>query len=123
MFETEEGARARGARALARVAFWTSWREPDGAPLADAPPPPDGACVLVGRVDAALGQKLRGTAWAKVPVRSLAPRAGDHEGAGGFAVAAAVAALARGSLPAALVFGSALGRGYALLLVTPGARG
>jgi len=119
LFEAAVTARARGARVLARVTFWASWREPSTSPLAELPPPPEGAVVLVGRVDATLGQKLHGSPWAAVPVRSLAPRTGDHEGAGGFAVAAAVAALAANELSAALVLGSAIGRGYALLLAGP----
>lgn len=119
VFETAHGARERGAKALARVAYWASWREPAAAPLDEAPPPPPGAIVLVGRQPGAALDRLRGTAWEGVPIQALAPRSGDHEGAGGFAVAAACAALSRGSLPAALVLGGALGRGYAMLLAPP----
>ena len=39
VFESEERVRARGGRAIARVAWWTSWRGEPEAPLADAPPP------------------------------------------------------------------------------------
>jgi 3-oxoacyl-[acyl-carrier-protein] synthase II len=132
-------ARARGAKVLARVAFWTSFREPQGEALAGRerqgealvgrdpqgealaglPPPPPGAWVLVGRQPDAAAAALRGTAWEGVPVRATAPRAGDHEGAGGFAVAAGASAIAEGRTPAALILGRARGRGYALLLVAP----
>ena len=120
VMEAEDVARARGARALARVVFWTSWREPKHAPLAGAPAPASGACVLVGRQTAGAIESLRGSAWEGVPVRSLAERVGDHEGAGGFAVVAAAAAIGAGHLPSALVLGRARGRGYALLLSAAG---
>ncbi len=119
VFEAAAAARARGARILARVAWWTSWRDPEAAPLAGVPAPPEGALVLAGRLPAQAAELLRGTPWEAVPVRALAPRTGDHEGAGGFAVVAGAALVARGPTPAVLVVGCALGRGYALLLAAP----
>lgn len=119
VFESAPAAKARGARILARVAWWTSWREPAEAPFAEVPAPPDGAIVVVGRQPAQVADLLRGTSWEAVPVRALAPRAGDHEGAGGFAVVAGAAAIARGPTSAVLVVGHAVGRGYALLLAAP----
>lgn len=116
VLETAERARRRGARVLARVVCWTSWRGSETAPLAGIPAPPPGAWVLTGRERSPIGELLRGTAWEGVPVRALSPRAGDHEGAGGFAVVAGAAAIANGETPCALVLGKALGRGYALLL-------
>ena len=118
--ESEEGARRRGARALARAAYWTSWRGAEAAPLAGLPPPPPGARVLVGRQDRGALGALRGTAWEWISMYSLAERAGDHQGAGGFAIVAAAAAIAAGHMPAALVLGLAKGRGYALLLTAAG---
>ncbi len=153
--EPEDAAQGRGARILARVTFWASWRKPApgevrssrGAPthgtdaearspeadeppgsrpregalepatsaLCGLPPPPEGALVLVGRRPAAASALLRGTGWEHVKVVTLAERAGDHEGAGGFAAVAATAAIARGALSAALILGSARTRGYAVL--------
>jgi 3-oxoacyl-[acyl-carrier-protein] synthase II len=114
--EPERAALERGARILARATFWASWRQSAAAELEDLPPPPEGALVLVGRQPAAAIALLRGTAWERVKVISLAERAGDHEGAGGFAVVAAAAAIARGDLAAALVLGCARTRGHAILL-------
>jgi 3-oxoacyl-[acyl-carrier-protein] synthase II len=118
LVEAEDGARARGARVLGRVRWWSSWRgsRPDG--LRDAPAPPvDGdAWVLVGREDERLAALVEASPWAGRPLRALAPRAGDHEGAGGFAVAAALSALADGRIAGALVVGGAPDRTYALIL-------
>ncbi|MCC6556844.1 MAG: beta-ketoacyl-[acyl-carrier-protein] synthase family protein [Polyangiaceae bacterium] len=120
LLESEVLARGRGARPIARVAWWSSWRGDGAGALAGAPPPGPRSGVLVGRDDARLSRSLDGSAWADVPRRALAPRVGDHEGAGGFAVAAGVSAIARGSLAGALVLGGAPDRGYAVLLVAPG---
>jgi 3-oxoacyl-[acyl-carrier-protein] synthase II len=49
-------------------------------------------------------------------------RLGSHEGAGGFAVLAAVAAIDEGLADSALVLGSAPDRGYAMVLAAPTAR-
>ena len=119
LFEAAPNAAARRARILARVAWWTSWREP-GSPIFEGlPAPTEGALVLAGRLPSRATDVLRGTSWEAVPVRALAPRAGDHEGAGGFAVAAAAAAIAKDGVPSTLIVGRALGRGYALLLTAP----
>jgi 3-oxoacyl-[acyl-carrier-protein] synthase II len=120
LFESDTGARERGARPLARVAWWNSWRGAGAGALAESPPPGTSAGVFVGREEPRLEQCLRGSPWARVPRRALAQRAGDHEGAGGFAAAAAVAALERGMLSSALILGGAPDRGYAILLVAPG---
>jgi 3-oxoacyl-[acyl-carrier-protein] synthase II len=116
LLESEEAARARGARVVADVAWWSSWRE-ERHPLAGAPPPGEGAAVFHGREEDHVHQMLAGSPWAEVPRHSLAARAGDHEGAGGFAAAAAVAALAAGQVKSALVLGVAPDRGHAILLV------
>lgn len=121
LFESEQGARERGAQPVARIAWWGAWRGDGAGALADAPGPEAGpACVLLGRRDARADLCLRGSAWAAVPRRALAPRVGDHEGAGGFAAAAAVAAIMRGDLSRALILGGAPDRGYAILLEAPG---
>jgi len=120
LFESEERVRARGGRAIAKVVWWSSWRGEPEAPLADAPAPDSGAAAIVARDDAELARWLERSPWAAMPRRFVAPRAGRHEGAGGFAAAAAVSALERGVLPSALVVGRAPDRGYALLLVAAG---
>lgn len=120
--EPEADARARGATILAQIVFFTSWRGAGPGPEAFAglPPPPEGAIVLAGRSPEAAGALLRRTAWEHVKVRSLSERAGDHEGAGGFAAAAGAAAIGRGGLRAALILGRARMRGYAILLAAAG---
>lgn len=121
LFESDERARERGARPLAQVAWWSSWRGSGAGALAEAPPPGPGAAgVFVGREEPRVARCLGGTPWAEVPRRALAPRVGDHEGAGGFAAAAAVAAIDHGQLTRALILGGAPDRGYAILLVAPG---
>ncbi len=117
LIEAEETAALRGARVLARVLWWRSWR--GAAALAEAPrPSPRGAAsaVFVGRDDERTRRALEGSPWAEVPRRSVAARAGDHEGAGGFAAAAAVSALAAGELESVLLLGLAPDRGYAVVL-------
>jgi 3-oxoacyl-[acyl-carrier-protein] synthase II len=115
LFEAEPHARARGAAVLARILWWTSWCGDDPRPFLDAPPPPPGAEVFCARDDARAKASLEGSAWASVPWRSVAARAGDHEGAGGVAVVAAIARVATGALPGALLVGVARDRGYAIL--------
>ncbi len=118
LLEAEDRAAARGAPVLARLAWWGSWR---GAPsarwLGSAPAPERGAEVIFGREDERMESVLAGSPWADVPRRKVAPRAGDHEGAGAFAAAAAAAAIAAGTLESALLLGVAPDRGYAVLLV------
>ncbi|WP_437934969.1 beta-ketoacyl synthase N-terminal-like domain-containing protein [Sorangium sp. So ce341] len=135
LFESAARVRERGARPVATVAWWSSWRGDGAGMLAGAPAPlaapgevaqraqpsaPSPAAVFVGRSEERLTACLRGSPWAEVPCSTLASRAGDHEGAGGFAAAAAVAALASGALASVLVLGGAPDRGYAILLVAPG---
>jgi 3-oxoacyl-[acyl-carrier-protein] synthase II len=62
-----------------------------------------------------VSELLASMGWDGVAVHAAAPRAGDHEAAGGFAAAAAVARLASAQLDAALVVGLARDRGYAML--------
>jgi 3-oxoacyl-[acyl-carrier-protein] synthase II len=118
LFETGERADARGAAALARVVWWTSWRDDGAGALADAPLPLAGSSiVVVGRAGDRARLPLVGSPWSAVPLRAVADRAGDHEGAGGFAAVAAVAAVAAGDASTALVLGVARDRGFAILLV------
>lgn len=117
LLESAEHARARGGRILARLSFWTSWRD-DGTPaLADVPAPrdPNRATVVTGHSATRLPM-LEASPWSEVTRRSVETRAGTHEGIGGMAMAAAVVALARGTFDECLVVGVAPQRGYALLL-------
>lgn len=118
LFEAGERADARGATALARVAWWTSWRDDGAGALADAPLPLAGSSiVVVGRAEDRARLPLVGSPWNAVQRRAVADRAGDHEGAGGFGAVAAVAAVAAGDATTALVLGIARDRGFAILLV------
>lgn len=114
LVEAEEQARARGARIVGRVLWWTSWRGSRGA-LRGAPRPEAEAAVFCGREDDRIRAALAGSPWIDVPVWKVAARAGDHEGAGGFAAVAAVASIAAGRVKSALVLGVAPDRGVALL--------
>lgn len=122
LLEAEESAAQRGAKPIARVVWWGSWRGDGASMLAEArvPPPPPGARVLFGREDEAVLRWLVEAGWGAAPRAALSPRTGEHEGAGGFAVAAAVALIAEGASEAVLVVGRAPDRGYGLLLAAPG---
>ncbi len=133
VLEDEQHARARGIQPIADLLWWTSWRGEgegalDGVPApgvwgrssarrSEAPKHWSGrAAVITGQEELPSGVSLP-EAWARVPHRAVAPRAGVHEGAGGFAMAAALAAIARGELDAVLVVGHAPERGYAMVLM------
>jgi 3-oxoacyl-[acyl-carrier-protein] synthase II len=117
LLEREEAARGRGAKVLARVAWWAGWRGDGAASLEGLPGPGEGdAWVLMGRADDRLRALVAASPWAGRPEKLLAPRAGDHEGAGGFAVVAAASAIAAGTIRRALVLGGAPDRAYALVL-------
>lgn len=121
LLEAEDTAMRRGARPLARALWWASWRG-EGVPsqtVADAPKPPNGARVVMGREDDVALRWLDQLGWGSVPRRAATPRTGEHEGAGGIAAAAGVGLIAAGTAPAVLLLGRAPDRGYALLLVAP----
>jgi 3-oxoacyl-[acyl-carrier-protein] synthase II len=116
LLETEQHVRARGARAIASLSWWHSWRGDGAAALAGAPlPPAEAWAVIVAEEDPAIARILHGSPWARGVLHTVARRSGHHEGASGFAAAAAISALAAGTLHAALVLGSAPDRGYAML--------
>jgi 3-oxoacyl-[acyl-carrier-protein] synthase II len=116
LLETAPHVRARGARAIASLDWWNSWRGDGAAALAAAPPPPpDAWAVIVAERDAAVARILQGSPWANGALLTVAHRAGHHEGAGGFAAAAAISALAAGTFHSVLVLGTAPDRGYAML--------
>jgi 3-oxoacyl-[acyl-carrier-protein] synthase II len=119
LLEASAIAARRGARPLARVVWWASWRGNEGDALREAPAPSEGAAVVTAREDDAAGSCVGRSAWADVRRLHVTKRAGSHEGAGGIAAAAAVSAIARGELSSALVVGCAPDRGYAMLLAAP----
>jgi 3-oxoacyl-[acyl-carrier-protein] synthase II len=116
LLESSARAAARGARVLARVAIAAAWSGDGAGAMKDIPAPEGAAAVILAREDARADRVLAGSPWAEAPRRSAAPRAGDHEGAGGFAAAAAVAAIAAGELASALLLGISRDRGYAIVL-------
>lgn len=117
LLESADHARARGAHILARLSFWTSWRDEPTAACAALPAPRDlsRAAVVTGHIDARI-DFLEQTPWAKAVRRGVDARAGTHEGIGGFAMAAAISALSHGTFDEILVIGLAPARGYALVL-------
>jgi len=117
LIESAEHARARGCRILARLSFWTSWRDDPTQAFASVPAPRDAsrAIVVTGHPDARV-PIAESSPWAHVAQRSAGARAGSHEGVGGMAMAAAVSALVRGTFDECLVVGVAPERGYVLLL-------
>ena len=91
--ESEEHARARGAR-ISRAtspgrASWRGDARPAGSPT--RPRRARESIVLSARDGARVAEAILGSAWETVPRRAFAPRTGDHEGAGGFALATAAA--------------------------------
>jgi 3-oxoacyl-[acyl-carrier-protein] synthase II len=107
------------APAAAEVGWWRSWRGDRACVrgiLAEAPPPCDPARAMVVM---ARDEELDLAAWNAVPRRSASLIAGDHEAAGAFAAAAAVAAIAGGVVDEALLIGIAPDRGHALLFRAP----
>lgn len=117
LFEAEEHARARSARVLARVLWWSSWRDDASLALDAVPLPLPSSEVFCARDDARVARALKGSPWGLVPRRAAAPRAGDHEGTGGIAAVLAVARVASSTSPpaSALLLGIGKDRGYAIL--------
>lgn len=117
LLESADHARSRGARILARLSFWTAWRDDSAEALAQLPAPrdPARAAVVTGHAEASL-DFLAATGWTDVARRSVNARAGTHEGIGGFAMAAAISSLLSGVFDEILVIGLGPDRGYALLL-------
>ncbi len=112
VLERASAAKARGARALARVASIGTSRSALG-------PPPVGAIVVAALPAAAIARALEGTPWANVPATSVLDLTGNHEAAGGGAVAHAVRLLAGGAAPAVLTVGLSEGSATFILLVAP----
>ena len=124
LLESCSSLRARAERSgttprpLAVLDWLRDWRGQPEQPLDGLPAPADcgRAQVLIGSDSELARTMLRRAGWGEVPCRALAPRTGIHEGAGGFAAAAAVGELGLGRADTVLVLGLARDRGYALLL-------
>lgn len=117
LFEAESHAKARNAKLLAYIPWMKEWRGDERHPLLELPAPVhEGAVVVMGHRDPVFGEWLAQSAWGKQPLFSAAERAGEHEGAGGMAAAAAVSKLAKGQWPEVLLLGHAPDRGYAICL-------
>ena len=115
--EAEETARARGATVVASVLSLVVWRGAD-RPRMRAPSNARAGRVFAARGGPLLDSLLAGSGWEEC-ARTTCEAAGGHEGLGGIAIAAAVAAIAAGEASEVLVMGLAKRRGYALVLGAP----
>ena len=108
LLEPEEAVLARGASALARVAWWSrseTFALPSPSAAADAR-------VVAPRFDEAVLSRIASSSWASVPRLAVAPRVGAHEAVLGVGLVAAVGALQAGVANEVLV----LDRASAILL-------
>jgi 3-oxoacyl-[acyl-carrier-protein] synthase II len=121
VLESEMHARERGATMLARVVAVHEWRNGSKSPLSEVPAPVDvaGARVVFARENGGAEALLDASAWREVTRLSVGPRAGQHEGLGGIAIAAAVGLLGEAKAKEVLLIGLSKGRGYALVLGAP----
>jgi 3-oxoacyl-[acyl-carrier-protein] synthase II len=121
VLESGDHAAARGARVLSRVVGVHEWRNGAPSPLSLLLPPKDASAarVVLPREHEGAEVSLDASAWRDVARAAVGPRAGQHEGLGAIAVAAAVGLLAQGKVKEVLVIGLAVGRGYALTLAVP----
>jgi 3-oxoacyl-[acyl-carrier-protein] synthase II len=119
VLEDEEYAARRGAKPLARVEHCAAGRDGFARAAAQLPEPRSGALVILARRDASAEGALAETSWRDVPVRDVASRAGNHEGLGGVAVAAAVGALGSGRAEHVLVLGLAPDRWVTFVFAQP----
>jgi 3-oxoacyl-[acyl-carrier-protein] synthase II len=120
VLEAAEHAAARGARVLASLAEHAHACDPAAA-FAKLLPPSDRARVVLAHVAPELERALTASSWGRVPRVDVLGRCGAHEAAGAFALAAAVALVARGDASETLACGGASGRAYVVRIV-PGER-
>lgn len=126
LLEEAAACAARGAKPIAAVRYVGSWRGavPDDVVCAVREAGPEaferpaivaaceeGLATLFGPAGA-----LRESAWAACPRKTVRPRSGKHEAAGGIAAVAALSAIATGAHDAVLIVGEAPDRGYVLVL-------
>ena len=121
VLESRESAERRGVKVLARLAQTLEWRDGAEPPLSALRPPKDplSARIVLPRSIPELDALLATSPWAGVSRSTCAGRAGEHEGLGAVAAAAAVSLIFGGTVREALVVGLAKGRGYAFVLSAP----
>jgi len=121
VLEARAHAEARGARLLARIEQVHMWRNGTPSPLGAVRPPREVATarVILARENGDAGALLDESPWRSVERLLVAPRAGQHEGLGGIAIAAAAGLLGERAASEVLVIGLARDRGYALTLASP----
>ncbi len=121
VFESEEHARARGARIVARVEELRQFREEGARALEGLTPPHDAtkAIVIFPRRDPNTIALADACSWRDVPRLITDGAGGDHEALGAVAIAAAAALLARGPVREVLVLSATAERGYAVRLTAP----
>ncbi len=125
VLEPEASASTRGARVLARVAERVElWCAPEQAlRRVRAPALAERAQVFLAAGAPEFAAALAASPWRGVVARDVHRRVGAHEAAGGFALAIAVAKLARGDIDDALVCSTSRGHTHVALLERIGPRG
>jgi 3-oxoacyl-[acyl-carrier-protein] synthase II len=121
VLEDEDHAQTRGARVLARVGTVHEWRNGADSPLESIPlsVSPERARVILPRANGGVDALLEASPWRSVARLLVGPRAGQHEGLGGIALAAAAGLIGEGEVQEVLVVGLSIGRGYAMILAAP----
>ncbi len=120
VIESAAGSRARGGRALARVAQVVEWRGDPRSALGELLGPRGArAEVVLSRSDGATDAILRRTAWWKCDRLHCASAFGEGDALGAVAIAVAAARVGTARAGEVLVLGLAPGRGYAVVLVAP----
>jgi 3-oxoacyl-[acyl-carrier-protein] synthase II len=114
--ESEDHAKARGARLVARVVQTLEWRGVR-QDLGDiAAPPGDSPEVVLARSDEPVEALLAGSAWARARRHTCAHSVGESDALGAVALAMAVGRIAARRANGVLVVGLARDRGYAVVL-------
>ena len=116
VLEAQEHARARGARAMARVQQTLEWRANASVMKELLPPREARAEVILPRANGGVEALLGSSAWGACPRLLCAPAIGESDGLGAVALAVAVGRIATGRTDQALVLGLARDRGYAIVL-------
>jgi 3-oxoacyl-[acyl-carrier-protein] synthase II len=117
LLETEVRARGRGHEPLAVVRALGSGRGAVSRGIGSLPRPSGRtAQMITARLDAEVERALATTSWRDVARAEVAPRAGHHEGLGGFALVCAAGVLAARQADEVLVFGVAPDRFFWVLL-------
>ncbi len=125
LFETAaptSAVRGSGPAPVVRVVWSASWRGRfEASGLVHALPEPtlfEHPLVALSRPSPGAAEALSPLGWSDVPRLTSAPRAGNHEAAGGFAAAAAFAQILAARHDAALVLGLGPDRTCAFLMAT-----